>query len=1427
MRTAHYDVFLSHNSADKVAVEELARRLVKAGMQPWFDAWNLIPGDPWQEAIEGALAQCASCAVFIGPSSIGPWQNEEMCVAIDRRVHETQGTFRVIPVLLPSSERGERSRLPDFLVRATWVEFRRTLDDEDAFRRLVAGIRGREPGPGPAGAIYEGECPYRGLQFFDVQNAGFFFGREALTEWLIDALRPATLHRLSTPCSDSDNRFLAIIGPSGSGKSSLARAGLIAALQHASFPGSATWPIIICRPGAYPLESLAVHLVDAVGAPKPLSECRRLIQDLEDDERTLHLSVRLALRESSADQRLVLLVDQFEEVFTVCQDEAQCRALIANLLYAASVVGGQTIVVLTMRADFYGRCADLPLLAVALSDHQVLVGSMSDDEIRRAIERPAQLSGLELEPGLTERLLEDVRHQPGGLPLLQHALLELWKHRRGGKLAHKDYDAIGGVAGALEKRAEEVYSRLDPFEKDTCRRIFLRLTQPGEGTEDTKRRASLGELLPADGNREGVEAVVQALASPDVRLITTEGEGASQYVEVAHEALISGWTRLRGWIELDRDALRIHRKLTEAATEWETNSRSKSYLYGRERLQQARKWVVTHGGDMSSIEKAFVEASLGAEKHNAFLRQGTLVAVTILIFIALMGVISAISSVHSQTEADERTRRQIYVSRTLAELEKRPERAWLLTLAAILPLDTKNESSSVLGILYRTFSEARVLQVLSGHNGEVTTALLSPDGKLVLTTSEDGVVRIRELASHSKMLVLDGHQKRISVGSWSPDGQRVLTASFDGTSRVWDARTGEQLLSLQGHSSPVVSAAWGPDGQQIATGSWDHTARIWDANTGVALRILQGHASAIQNVAWCPEGRLVLTSGDDGTGRIWDAESGQQLVMLRGHTASIRSMAWSPNGTQVVTTSEDETARIWDARTGVEQKVLRGHRGYVLAAAWNPVSNNVLTAGEDGTARVWDVATGEEVLAFRGHSDAIWFVAWSPNGQYLATGSADSTVRVWRNERLAKREQTLYGHSGAISSLSWSEDGRRILTGGVDGTARVWEATNGLETHVLRGHTGFVFSTAWSPNGKQILTGSWDGTARLWDMATGENLHAFEGHTAKVVSVAWSPEGQKVLTGSEDGTARIWDASTGPELRVLKGHLGPVRAVAFSSDGKWALTGGDDKSARLWNTTTGDAVHVFSGHTQPVTVIAWQPTDRRVLTSGSDGMLRIWDIASGNEVGLLTGNMSGILVAAWSPDQTMIAAGCTDGSVHLWNTSTLTQAYVLRRHTGPVYALAWSPDGRQVITAGGDGTAWLWDRASGTPAAVLHGHTGYIFSIAWNPDGQTILTGSDDGTARLWDRLTGDEIARLGPHGGAAFTVAWSPNGELALTSSDDNTGRLWLLDKVLLVAELKRRVCALFSDKDIELEVRNWRGCQTELAEAHEASLGFDELRR
>ena len=472
--------------------------------------------------------------------------------------------------------------------------------------------------------LRNGQCPYRGLEFFDEAHSPFFFGREALTERLLDALRPA-------PGPGRENRFLAIIGPSGCGKSSLARAGLVHALRQGGIDDSKQWPIVILRPGYHPVESLDVALAGLEGRASLIQvTCNLLnIQKFGNDKKSLHLFTRLCLRDAAPTCRLVLLVDQFEEVFTLCQDDAERKVLIDNLLYAATDPDGQTIIVLTLRADFYGSSASYPdpALRTALAGHQELVGPMTEDELRQAIECPVQVDNFEF--GLVDMLLHDVRQQPGALPLLQFALKELWLRCAGRQMTGAAYKAMGGLKGTLENRANEVFNSFTEPEQDLCRRIFLRLINPGEGTEDTGRRVPRAALTATgDGTLMVLHRLVEA------RLIIAARSQEEDYVEVAHVALISGWTKLRQWINTDRASLLTHRRLTDAVREWESNGRDPGFLIRGARLAVAREWAAANPRLLDPLEERFLAASVKEKRRPAL--HFTLLMVTAVVILLLV-----------------------------------------------------------------------------------------------------------------------------------------------------------------------------------------------------------------------------------------------------------------------------------------------------------------------------------------------------------------------------------------------------------------------------------------------------------------------------------------------------------------------------------------------------------------------------------------------------------------------------------------------------------------------------------------------------------------------------------------------------------------------------------------------------------------------
>jgi hypothetical protein len=502
MSDPRFDVFLSHNSHDKGVVERIAYKLKSNGIEPWFDKWSLTPGGNWQDELAAGLRACSACAVFIGEHGLGDWVREELGVALDRSAKDR--SFRLFLVLLSGlREPFDSTSLPAFLTTRTWVDLRKGFEDARSFQGLINAIKGIPLGPEAPLKARDDICPYRGLKTFDDEHAEFFFGRNADIQRLVEKLKTT--------------RFLAVLGASGSGKSSLTRAGLIPAIQSGVLADSDTWTIRVLVPGARPLTALAAHLARLLSQPP-----HTLLDQLAADARTLDLSTAMALADRPPTARVVWVVDQFEEVFTLCHDEAERRQFLANLLHASSIPDGRSVVVLTMRADFYQKCATYPELAARIAANQFLVSPMPAAGLRQAIEEPARRVALEFEEGLVATILDDVERQPGALPLLEHALLELWERRRGRMLTLEAYRESGGVDGAIAQRAEAVFASFDADQQAIARRVLLRLTQPGDGAEDTRRRAAMDELATRADERDAVERVVQQLA--DARLLTISGD---------------------------------------------------------------------------------------------------------------------------------------------------------------------------------------------------------------------------------------------------------------------------------------------------------------------------------------------------------------------------------------------------------------------------------------------------------------------------------------------------------------------------------------------------------------------------------------------------------------------------------------------------------------------------------------------------------------------------------------------------------------------------------------------------------------------------------------------------------------------------------------------------------------------------------------
>ena len=1170
-----------------------------------------------------------------------------------------------------------------------------------------------------------GEAPFKGLSYFDEADAKLFYGREELAARLLKRLQ-------AVQDDPSGQRFMAVVGASGSGKSSLVRAGLVSALRR--LPSFMHRQVILVTPTAHPLQALAMSIHPE---PASLAQIASLMDDFAREPRSLHLSAsqlfdaKLKPRSSSRiPPRVLLVIDQFEELFTLCQEEAERQAFIDNLMTAASIQDGPVCVMVALRADFYNACAPYPALRSALAGRQEFIGLMNADELRRAIEEPARNNQWELEAGLIEILLKDLGvgtnqdPQPGSLPLLSHALLETWHRRKGRTLTVSGYLATGGIRSAIAETADRIYhDEMDEEQQKITRRVFLQLIQLNENepANETRRRANFTELIRSPADEIVVREVLTLLA--DSRLVITN----SSDVELAHEAIIREWPTLRAWLDEDREELLISRHLSQSAQSWERLGRDTGEVYRGARLLQARAWAETHPDLLDNIEKDFLAASL-----------------------AQFGF-----------EEDQR-QRELDAARTLAETQQLASQQ--LRKRAIF--------------LFIAFVLAAVMAGAALYQGNLArqSALTAQKNGQIAFSRELSAAALSNLDLDPERSILLGLQAaavtRSMNGSVLPETEEALHRVLM-SSRI--------RLTLLGQGQMVVSTAFSPDGNRVAGIEKDGKTTIWDTNTGKLLAQMPGatqvkDAVGVQRIAFSPDGRNVAT-GDAQFVKIWDGSSGQLIGTLTGHSDDVWAVAYSPDGAWIASSGVDGTVRFWDAESGRPGQVLTEFVGPVETLAFSPDSKQLAASSDDLTMKLWDVQSGALLFSWGNFNDEFG-VTFSPDGKNLVTGSPEG-VNFW--DTTSASNLPLLTIPGGVDMVRFSPDGnlRATINGSV---VRLWDAATGRELYTLSGHSGWVMDIAISPDGKKLASASMDGTVKIWSLEPGQELVSMAGSG---IRTAYSPDGKWLAQETGSGAVQLWNAESGEKGLTLGGNGGAILGFAFSPDGNRIAAGGVDKTARVWNVTSGELLLTLLGHEGPIRDVAYSRDGARIATASFDQTARIWDAASGQSLITLEGHQSFVTAVAFNADSSHLATASTDKTAKIWDAKTGRMLFTLASHQAAIPDIAFSPDGSLLATGSQDKTTRIWDAATGTELRVLIGHSSEIQSVAFSSDGATLATGSGDNTAILWDLATGREIQSLFGSAGGVFGVSFHPDGSKLALSSDDGIIRVYTLkiDDLLAIA--------------------------------------------
>lgn len=1215
-------------------------------------------------------------------------------------------------------------------------------------RSFAALARGAELPP------YDVRCPFPGLAPFREDDQAFFFGREAVVNEMANWLD-------QQPC-------LVVIGPSGSGKSSLVRAGLLPELQRRSPGLRVAW----CTPGEMPLANLTFAI---------------------EDQR------RKAVEEGDPDAPIAVLIDQLEELFTLCTSEEERTAFIDQLI----VLPQSHRTVLAMRSDFLGECGKYKALNNLLIPNIEQIGPLTPDELRSAIEKQAAAVGLRFEAGLSGKILDDVRDEPGAMPLLQHALHELWRRRRGRWLRAAEYAAIGGIQQAISHTADQIYTAASPEERVRLRDIFLRLTRVDQDDHsdvrrDTRQRVAFGELVPAGASRTQTQALIDRLVAS--RLVVTgavhtygveDPDSAAARdavpVEVAHEALIRYWPRLRNWLSEDRSALMLRAAIRRDLQDWLQRGRDPDSLLRGSKLEEALRLLELPRLQLNAEERGFIQASaverdralaaLEAERQAA-LNQARKLAeeqqaraeeqqaraeeaarflarqrrlTNFLRVLAAFSVMAVIASGFLFTRA-EQLRANAEIERQRAENER--QRAETTAGEALLDRQRAEEQQAT-AVAERQRADAaanaayqRALRAAAESDfgeGDTEHALAYAMAALDLDSKDTESQRLLAQIADAPgtRLLLRGHFGAVSAVAFNPNRKIGVSGGEDGVVLLWNLETGVLMDRYGGLEDTAVSSlAFAPEGDNFAAGRVDGSITLYSLSRArpFASRV----AGAVTDLAFTIDGSRLISAHDDGQVLIWDTESRQPTEIRLSHPAAVSALALDSAGVRAITASVDGSLRVWDLESGAELLRLGGPEADgpappLRSLAINAEGSLAYTGGDDGPISVWDLggANATPIASLRGHTGGVLDLSIAPIGNRLVSVSWDSTMRVWNLDNM-REERRFIGHSSRVRSVALSAGGEQALSGADDGTMRLWDLNSRSEDARYQLNSPLE-AIAVAKDSKRYYTVERGGRVSSWDAQVGSRRELFAGGGGSAAGgLAISYVTNLGASGFGEGEIRLWDISVDPPVEVgrLSGHRVPVHSLAFSPDGSRLVSGGDDGTVIYWDVESGAELNRRTLRGRAINALVFAAGGTRVAIAATDRIVRIWDPAANIIMAEFTGHSGQVLSLVASPDGTTVASGSLDRSIWLWQVMDGRGIRKVGEHGGGVLGLAFI-DAERLVSSSFDGTVRLWEVESGAELRRYSLGSGAATAVAATVGagsaGPQLLAGSSEGVMLRWN----------------------------------------------------------------------------------------------
>ena len=1120
--------------------------------------------------------------------------------------------------------------------------------------------------------------PYKGLKRFNAKDKDLFFGRDGLIKKLIAAVNQSNL--------------VLVLGASGSGKSSVVRAGVMPQMENL---GDTRYESCLFIPNRDPFVNFHRSLLDPTKDIFTESEVEFI---LEEEENTINRAVDLL---KSKHSHWLIFIDQFEELFTICKNLETRRNFIQGMMQIAETKDQSIKLILAMRSDFLEEFSAYPVFAEIAEKNINLVADMQPAELRQAIASPAANHGIVFESGLVEEIIEDVQGQAASLPLLQYTLDLLWQDDdlSDRTLNIITYRNLGGVTGALQKHVNQIYQGLNPEQQVATKQIFLRLVDIVGQEKSENIRTTVSRRAYKSEFTEAQLETVTLLTDNNLLVSDNPDQQGQSTVEIAHESLLTSWLELKDWIIDARNTISLRNRLAEDTANWQKLAKNKpkqanDELWSGAKLEkviEARKdgtFTDVLGGLSHEINK-FLDASVDWKDRQIQEKLATAQRLT------EESEARRDAEITAREEAEQRTREQKQANKKLR----------ILSAIAV----SVGIAASFLGItsFYRS-QEAQLKQ--QAANIKV---------KLSLDNEIERLLESIQLAGNNQKLNQKWFKSQTPI---LPEVQSVLYQAVEES---------RERSVINGHQNVVISVAFSPDGKYLVSGSWDNTVKLWDVGSRSEIHTFNGHQSGVYSVAFSPDGKYLVSGSGDNTVKLWDVGSRSEIHTFNGHQNVVYSVAFSPDGKYLVSGSLDNTVKLWDVGSRSEIHTFNGHQDRVYSVAFSPDGKYLVSGSLDNTVKLWDVGSRSEIHTFNGHQDRVYSVAFSPDGKYLVSGSWDNTVKLWD---VGSRSEihTFNGHQDRVYSVAFSPDGKYLVSGSLDNTVKLWDVGSRSEIHTFNGHQDRVYSVAFSPDGKYLVSGSLDNTVKLWDVGSRSEIHTFNGHQSGVYSVAFSPDGKYLVSGSLDNTVKLWDVGSRSEIHTFNGHQSGVYSVAFSPDGKYLVSGSGDNTVKLWDVSSQSEIHTFNGHQSGVFSVAFSP-DGKYLVSGSwDNTVKLWDVGSRSEIHTFNGHQDRVFSVAFSPDGKYLVSGSWDNTVKLWDVSSRSEIHTFNGHQSGVFSVAFSPDGKYLVSGSWDNTVKLWDVGSRSEIHTFNGHQNVVTSVAFSPDGKYLVSGSGDNTVKLW-----------------------------------------------------------------------------------------------